>query len=358
MRSGLILSLMCFAANAMAQITIGASTPIRIKGDLATVGGLINRSTETDISDASLFLVGPDAALSSETPIALSSFTVDADGVFSLAGDWTITRDLLFTRGILEPTGKLVYSGSTTLEASEASYISGQLTQKGAGVRFFPVGTRDAYFPMSLNDVENPQEEITVRVVAAAPALTAPEGISSIAADRYWEVSPASAARAATASLYSKGSALDGASNVVVVQGDASAGAVADNLKGGTSKDFVTSFLRVTKPVLALGVASDPELRIHDLITPHNLDDVNDKLKIVNIESTYSNTVYLLDRYGVLIRKWQNFRNYDDPENTNPDSFDFTRLSPGNYICMLEYKLSADGGTEKLTQMITILKEK
>ena len=93
-----------------------------------------------------------------------------------------------------------------------------------------------------------------------------------------------------------------------------------------------------------------------DLITPFNSDNINDKLKIVNIEYTFENKVTLLDRWGVPVREWKNFRNFDDPTNPNTDTFDFTKLSPGNYICVLEYTLSADAPKEKLNQMISVLK--
>jgi len=93
-----------------------------------------------------------------------------------------------------------------------------------------------------------------------------------------------------------------------------------------------------------------------DLITPFNADDINDQLKIVNIEYTFENKVTLLDRWGVPVKEWKNFRNYDDSNNPNTDNFDFTKLSPGNYICVLQYQLSAGAPEEKQSQMITVLK--
>ena len=354
MRIIVLQCLLWFAPGLMAQVTIGPSTPVKFKGDFAFAGSLTNSSQETDFTETNLFMVGENQLMTSVVPLSLASFQVDTDGVFTLIGDWTITEELLLTKGVLEPSGKLTYTGAKTLEGSAASYIAGALSQKGPGTRFFPIGTPDEYLPMSLNEVTRPNDEMTVQAFSSAPDLSASEDVSAIGADRYWQVNPATGA--ATVSLYVKGSSLENSSNVVALQGDA--GGVADNLKGGVTKDFVTSFLPVSKPVLALGVARDPELRIHDLITPHNQDEVNDKLKIVNIESTFSNTVYLLDRYGVLIRKWDDFRNYDDPDNSNPDNFDFTRLSPGNYICILEYRMSAAGAVNKINQMVTVLKEK
>jgi hypothetical protein len=209
---------------------------------------------------------------------------------------------------------------------------------------------------MSLNNLQDATSEVGVKGFTSAPGFTLPEDVNTIA-NRYWEVSTSGGSiNASSASLYFLGSSVDASDKIVVVQADNAGGATADNIGGGVSGDFVTSFSEVTKPVLSIGIAEKVDIQIHDLITPHNLDNINDRLKIVNIEYTTNNTVTLIDRWGVVIKKWSNFRNYDDPLNPNDDGFDFSSMSPGNYICILEYQFTADAPKQKLTQMVTVLK--
>lgn len=358
MRNLILISLIFLLWPAEAQLTVGGSTQVTVRGELALNGGLLNRSASLDLAQTGLILSGEGGQLNSSVPLSVRAIRIDGAGKFPIQGDWSVKQSLQFIKGIVVPSGLFLYEGGKTLQGNPESYVSGTFYQKGNGVRFYPVGTDDTYMPMSLNEVGSGNEAIGVRPSTGAISVTLPADLSAVATNRYWEILPASGARALSASLYLPGSSLEGQNNLSVVQADNSAGAVADNLRGGPTKDFVTGFLKVNKPLLTIGIAAIPQVQIHDLITPFNLDDVNDKLKIVNIESTISNKVFLLDRYGVLIREWVNFRNYDDPENTSPDNYDFTRLSPGNYICVLEYKLSAEGETKKLTQMISVLKDK
>ncbi|NJM26917.1 MAG: hypothetical protein HC859_17045, partial [Bacteroidia bacterium] len=158
-------------------------------------------------------------------------------------------------------------------------------------------------------------------------------------------------------SLYYAGTSVENAQPLVVIQADSPSG-TALNLGGGIVGDFVGSFSAASKPILTVGVGEKVNLQIMDLITPFNADAFNDKLRIINVEYTFDNKVTLLDRWGVVVKTWSNFRNYDDPTNPSGDAFDFTRLSPGNYICVLEYRLTQDSPREKLTQMITVLKGK
>jgi len=210
---------------------------------------------------------------------------------------------------------------------------------------------------MSLNDIQDGNAEIRVTGFTTGASLDLPADLSALAGNRHWEVDVnGGSLRATSASLYIPGTSIDASQRLVVVEADDVSSGTAINLGGGVNGDFVTSFSPATKPILTIGVAEKVDMRIMDLITPFNSDNINDQLKIVNIEYTYENKVTLLDRWGVPVKEWSNFRNYDSTTNPNTDPFDFTRLSPGNYICVLQYKLSADAPEEKINQMISVLK--
>ncbi len=341
-----------------AQTTINTGSDMKVKGLITTKGSLSNGSDKTDLSEAQLALTGTNQTLTTRSPITIQSLTVDGGGIKTTQGEFTVTNAIILTSGMVTPaTGKLLYTGATELSGNESSFVNGTLYQRGTGVRFFPLGVVSTYMPMSLNNIEDGNSEIGVTGFTAGTNLTLPADLTSIASNRYWQVDVSGGSlRATSASLYVPGSSIDASQKLVVVEADAANGATAINLGGGVTNDFVTSFSPATKPILTIGIVEKVDMRIMDLITPFTIDDINDKLKILNIEYTFENKVTLLDRWGVPVKEWKNFRNYDDSTNPNSDGYDFTKLSPGNYICVLEYKLSADAPLEKVNQMISVLK--
>jgi hypothetical protein len=100
---------------------------------------------------------------------------------------------------------------------------------------------------------------------------------------------------------------------------------------------------------------NDPiPLSIHSLITPTAHDANNNVLYIENIDFFPENTVKLIDRYGVSVKSWVNFSNYDTASPEQPD-FDFSGLVVGNYICIVQFR-DNQGDKRNQSQMITVLK--
>lgn len=359
MKLRVILFLIGISSPALlAQTTINAGGELKVKGLITTKGSVSNGSDQTDFSEAQVTLTGSNQTLTTRSPITMQSLTVEGGGIKTTQGEFTVSNALIFTSGIVTPaTGKLLYAGATSLSGNEGSFVNGTLYQRGTGVRFFPLGVGSTYMPMSLNNIEDGNAEIGVTGFASGVNVTLPANLTAIASNRYWQVDVSGGSlRATGASLYVPGSSIDASQKLVVVEAESANGGTAINLGGGVTGDFVTSFSPATKPILTIGVGEKVDMRIMDLITPFNIDNINDKLKILNIEYTFENKVTLLDRWGVPVKEWNNFRNYDDSTNPNSDGYDFTKLSPGNYICVLEYKLSADAPLEKVNQMISVLK--
>jgi len=346
-----------------AQLTIGPTTEFATSTStvIATNGAIAIRNESPAFNFAgTIELTGANQALTSSVPITLGGLKLSGNGNKSLVGEWTITRELTFSQGLLVPNnsnGKIVYQGSATLSGNPNSYVNGTLYQRGEGTHFYPLGEGTTYLPMSLNNVQDNDVEIGVRAFNSGVSLTLPLDVSEIANNRHWRISTSGGTfRGSPASLYVPGSSVDGSGQLVVVHAEDAADATAINLGGGLNGDFVSSFLATNKPILTLGIGERVDIRILDLITPFNADNINDQLKIVNIEYTFDNKVTLLDRWGAPVKTWKNFRNYDDAINPNTDGFDFSRLSPGNYVCVLEFQLTPDSPVQKLTQMISVLK--
>lgn len=353
-----------FSMGSFAQLTTSATTLFTASSTtvLATNGAISNASATFNFN-GTVELTGGNQSITTSQPVTIGGLALAGIGNKSMGGEWTITRELAFRQGLLVPSlasgnsGQILYTGSATLTGNPNSYVNGTLYQRGVGTRFYPVGEGATYSPMSLNSVQDGDVEIGVRAFSSGVSLTLPLDVNEVANNRHWRISTSGGTfRGSPASLYVPGSSVDGSGQLVVVQAEDTPDATAINLGGGLSGDFVASFLAANKPVLTIGIGERVDLRILDLITPFNADNINDQLKIVNIEYTFDNKVTLLDRWGVPVKTWKNFRNYDDAINPNSDGYDFSRLSPGNYVCVLEFQLTPDSPVQKLTQMISVLK--
>jgi hypothetical protein len=94
---------------------------------------------------------------------------------------------------------------------------------------------------------------------------------------------------------------------------------------------------------------------IHSIITPTHHDAQNNVLYIEHIDYFPENTVRLIDRWGVQVKSWSNFINYESSTPEQAD-FDFSSLNVGNYVCVVQYKDPNSGNSKSRSQMITVLK--
>ncbi|HYG19106.1 MAG TPA: gliding motility-associated C-terminal domain-containing protein, partial [Ohtaekwangia sp.] len=263
--------------------------------------------------------------------------------------------------GLLEPgnAGKILYTGpaENLTGASENSHVNGMFYTQATGTLFFPVGADGiGYAPAWLENGN--ASEVAVSVVASPAGFTfdpATSELQFLDNSRYWHVVGDLANINARVSLGLNGINVGNELTPVVVQSD-NIGGIADNLQGLGESERVTSRQAISKSLVAIGGSKEVLLVIHDLITPFS-EGHNDVLKIQNIKHFGTNKVTLLDRWGAPVKQWINFTNYDDAEAPNQDGYDFKQLSPGSYICIVEYG-DAETGMRKKSQMISVLKAK
>jgi hypothetical protein len=364
------LILLLGTSPAFAQFTVanGASIAASDGTDIViAVKGNINNGSTYDFSNANLRLtLQPNT-----TAQAISgNLTADALNLFSgqnttVNGNLIITDEMYFNAGLLTPgaSGKILYTGSAeNINGDEASsfddsFVDGKFFVLHSGRNFFPVGAASiGYAPAYLDG--NGSDEIGFQVFGEdAGLIFDPSGnIGEIDLTRYWEVTTANlTALDAKVTLSADGvSILNPDLALVVVQAESTGGA-AENLLGVINGTDITSRRSVSKPILAIGGSREVDVVIHDIITPFSPGE-NDYLVIDNIEKFLINKVTLLDRWGGKVHEWTNFTNYGAPY-LNPDGYDFKNLSPGSYICVVEYG-DADVGFSKKSQMVTVLKVK
>ncbi len=330
--------------NAFAQVTIAPNSTIEVQGVIAVNGSVNNASALTGLTSAEMVLSGTNQTITTTTPITVQKLEVNGGGVKTLHGDWSVTSSLVLTDGVVTigPNAKLLYSGTERAVGNTSSWINGFLYIQGSGELFYPIGTSTTYAPAFVTSV--PAGEHAIRVVSGDAAVGLPTGVDGYFSGHYWETKGVEG-RVGLSINGLENFLTDGAPVVLESEG---AGALATSLSGTLSGSFIESVHAATSPILAIGRTAEFNLVIHDLITPYVQDGANDKLFVRNIEMTTSNTVKLLDRWGVLVKEWTDYSNDVD--------FDFSTLSPGNYICIVEYVSPGNPSTAIAKGMVTILK--
>jgi len=327
-----------------AQLKINANSVFKAKGTLSTSTQITNASASTNLSEADLNLVGTDQIVSTVQPLKVFNLKVDQGGAKTISGDWEVSNTMLLINGIVTigPNAKLIYSGTQLSEGNSNSFVNGFLSVIGTGRKFFPIGTGTTYAPLLIESTS--ANQVGARAIAGNANVTLPEGVSELFTGHFWELDQTIDAPVQL-SQNGLGDFLNGASPVVLEA--PSTGAPAQSLSGSFSGTFISSVNNATQPILVIGKGAEFKLVIHDMITPYTLDEINDKLFIENIGQTTSNEVKLLDRWGNVVAEWNNF--------TNDVEYDFSKLSPGNYICLVTY--SAQGQNAATAKgMVTILK--
>jgi hypothetical protein len=295
--------------------------------------------------------------------LVATKLRIEGGGVKLVNGNLTLTQEIKFQQGFLKPSesGKILFTGSfeSLTDASTESFVDGIFYTNASGFIRFPVGVQGFGFaPVSLENSTG--AETGVELVNSDPALTPASSeaeIAEIINTHYWSIITDDLA-SFNSRIQLDLSADPGFSaelTPVVVEADA-VGGEGFNIGGSLNENSISSFNPVSRKIVTLGGSVEIDITIRDLISPFTSDTKNDFLHIDKIEKFPINKVTLLDRWGVLVKEWTNFTNYSG-SNPNQDPFDFKTLSPGNYICLVEYG-SETQKTRKKSQMVTVLKIK
>ncbi len=364
MRKPLLILFILLIIKVQAQVKVATGTPgiasATFAFDFGSSGSISLDASGFKFDDSKFILSGADQTLSiSGAPLILNSLTINSAGTAVSQGTINVTNQLLLQGGILTipSNSKLVYSGSPNLNGSLVSFISGRMFIKGSGSRTFPVGNAAlGYLPVTLQNVSSgdANTEIGFEAIAGDPGVTAtlPSDIQSVFTDYYWTITNGNSGS------YSGGSpiqlSLNGAGNSFndgdpVILEVGTGGTLAE-LGGVVANPDITSTQVTTSTAqkYVLGKSEKVTVNIHRVITP-NADGQNDYLYIDGIDFYSENSVKLVDRWGVVHFEKTNFKNYS---LANPSDFDFSKLSNGNYICVVEL----GNGPKIKPKMISVVK--
>jgi hypothetical protein len=327
---------------------------------VANAGTTINNNTSFDFSQTNLQLDLNGGTQVLGGNLVVRDLSLTSQGLKSITGNLTVVNSITFTEGILVPSssGKILYTGTSDglTEASDISYVEGAFYNGGPdGEKKFPIGANSQFAGAILTDGKG-EVGMTVHGTSANLVFTDNPELLDVNTDRYWEILTDASQVNSRIGLSLNGlDAFVGTDAISVVQSDAVSGDAKNLSSTSSNGGLVLSRAKVSLPILTIGKEAVIKVTIHDLITPFTIDTKNDVLYIDHIDHFDFNTVTLLDRWGVEIKKWKDFTNYDDPLKPNADGYDFAKLSPGNYICIVEYG-NKGGKREKISQMITVLK--
>jgi gliding motility-associated-like protein len=345
----LLIGILFCSAMTKAQLVIrDASIVSSNDTSIALNTDLRNASMGTHLDQCEIVLTGNSQELSTENPLRIRALHVKGGGDKRMNGEWEITAAMIFQNGFIVPGGKLVFSGDSQPNAHEKSYVRGKFFTKGSGSRVFPIGNDSGFFPAIIPDVSELNSCIGMEVIDDWPQRSFP-GRYDVLPDRFWRITLDGNANFPNSNVgLSTNNAFPALANVVVVGSPINSKDASNFGQRSIDDGFLYSDLPVLaeEAIYTLGIPVESEIRIHNVITPNN-DQENNSLFIENIDKYPTNSVILMDRWGLVIKKWTNFLN----DNT---AFDFTTLSAGNYVCVVEVSHAA--GRKQISQMVTVLK--
>ncbi|MTI39575.1 gliding motility-associated C-terminal domain-containing protein [Fulvivirga lutimaris] len=358
----LLLTILFFPSLLLAQLNVSQNAVLTTGNDLVlgTDGAVINNGEVIFGTGGQLFLYG-DLTLELPSALAVPSLNIINGGKKEIiTGKLIVANQLNLLSGIVvvgNESKMVINDGVQIDEFDGVSWIAGSMTHLGNGLKLFPLGANGTYTPIELINVKGTGDiSTTMSVRVGGVSLDKlPTNVTTASNNWAWDFTSTNfSSSEVNIPILAEDKALfaDGRTIGTVLEYDELSGAV-KNLGGVSSS--VTSFNSIIsndeligdRRVLLLGAELSLTPRIHNILTPND-DGFNDYL-VIDAIGAYENDneVIILDRWGSEVYRKQNFRNFNDTDNTYDGSFD--RLSPGNYICIFKYA----GVTAK--QMITVL---
>jgi hypothetical protein len=364
----LLAIILCMAQHyLLAQIVVGETTKFGVSQNpqitVATTGNVINHS-DFDFDDVNLRLIltGLDIQNIKGNWVA-DSLVLAGKNVKFLQGNLVVNGKIRFISGVirLDKDGKFLFTGpaENIIARSNQSYVDGMFYQTGGGARIFPVGAGPVFASLGFQNAGTASTDtIGIQVMNGAVGFDETDLVESavveVSQDHFWQIKsfPENALNKIQSPVRLALQGIDlGTGGRVVLQcnNDGSDPKTLNLQQEDDAENFVRSEAKVTAPRLAVGRVTEVPVTVNALITPFGSFNTNDYLRVYNIGNFKYKKVKLLDRYGVLIKEW------GDDFDIVVESWDFKKLSPGNYICIAEYGNSPEE-MKSVTQMVTVLR--
>ena len=367
----IVLSLLCLAIHVMtaqgqtlyskdAKITVSAHTVITVKGSVENLGTLTNNGhlkVGGPWVNAGTYHAGTGQitfnSTSATTPQIIhhngqsfNTVTVAGGTKKIILSDMVIGKEIRFVDGVIEASGisQIIFDQGVNISgASDSSHIHARLYQRGDGPKLFPVGNGLIYLPVELTDVGDASALIGIQgfeyenlTLAKSPSL---QSISDI---RYWHIDVVSGSLTDSQIILPlrDESWISDPGRIVVVQSPSPTQNFVSiggwYVEGEVVSGRVASKGEVSMPFVALATAAvEKKLIVYNAVSP-NGDDLNDYLRIENIENYPANRFSLYNRWGDKVFETANYDNGERAFKGRGNIHGDSELVSGTYFYVLD----------------------
>ena len=336
--------------NNGAQITID-NTALSVDDDMLNIGNIQNNGDLIiyqnwmnvgvyESPNGTLILAGDDQQIMNNGQ-TLQDLEL-RNGSKTISDDLVIEGELTFNEfAFLDITeeAKLTLGQDVLITgAGPNAYIRGKLYRTGTGDLFFPIGSGEAYLPVTLVDVIGLDPEVALTAVSESPDQGIGGDLEELFGQQYWILESDQNYQASFINIHiSNDSTLDTA-NLVVAQ--AVSETASFNTLGRSTIQYdgengdITSQGNAIGPYFTVAIAPEvpplPTLRVINALTPFQ-DGRHDFLRIENIELYPDNQVEIFDRSGIKVFSISNYDNRERVFRGVPNQGAISELQDGNY---------------------------
>jgi len=276
---------------------------------------------------------------------SFTNLRIVGGGAKYFLADLTITESLTLDDGILisQNNSKLIVDQNATISGgSESSYINGTLLRRGTANLFFPIGSDSEYLPLSLEQIEGNNPEISATAFSESGIFNADQRFSVIDQNRYWQLNFQNYEGSYVKLPLLGNNSFTDIERLVVVATDQPNGNI-ENLgafdntgtlsNGSVSSDQLALQQFYTLAELPEEEISGTAINVFNVLTP-NGDGKHDFLNIENIEEYPDNSVTIYNKWGNQL--WQ-IRGYNNNDKTFFGLSDNgSELLTGNYHYVID----------------------
>lgn len=306
---------------------IVSTTPtatLTIKGTVLNRGFLVNQGTvalEQDwlnegsySGNGTVNLVGDNDQLIQHNAQSVGTLKLDGAGNKILESDISVVDTLSFHEGFLLSSSESILqlsSGSTTVNASEFSYIRGPIQFAGTGYRYLPLGTETTFLPLIAEDIQGVDPVLQVEV-SAASILVEGERLEAKNIGYYWTLFPVEGSyegSVVSATIVEEADFND-IIGIVVAQAETPTVNFSNlgqsDRQGDERNGQITSELPVTQPIISLGLTTEYSVenavQIPSAFAPNSADPADRVLKVYAanlLPENFSFTIF--NRWGQVV---------------------------------------------------------
>jgi gliding motility-associated-like protein len=314
-------------------------------GDMQVGGSWINNA-QYDAGQGQITFNSDLPQIINHNDQSFSKLTISGGGQKLFLANITIEDQLDLSAGTLvsENDATIIFSPAAQITGgSDNAHIQGAVYHQGTGNKLFPLGNGTVYLPVELLNVQGSTADVGLRLIEpVGVTLPVSPSLTAVSTNRYWEIDLVSGSLDnALVTLPVRDEAIVTTADGVVVaqspgltQGFESLGN--SDFQGVYPDGKVTSKNFVSQPYIAVGT-SNSAIIVYNAVSP-NGDDLNDYLRIGNIERYPENKFSLFNRWGDKIFEIDNYDNKDrvfrGKSNVNGEK----DLGNGTYFYVIETK--------------------